>query len=63
MAIIVYAKAFEGSAFTLFGAPKWEIKCGNCGHTFLKRIVLAKQPYAICDHCSAVNRFRRVEYC
>jgi len=62
MAKIVFAKEFEGSQFTLFRAPKWEIVCGNCGHRFMKKIVLASRPYAICDSCQAANRFRGITY-
>ncbi len=62
MAKIVFAKQFEGYTFSLFRAPKWEIICGNCGQLFIKRIVLASRPYAICDHCQATNRFRGIVY-
>jgi len=62
MSKIVFAKEAEGSGFTLFRAPKWEIVCGNCNHTFLKRLVLASRPYAVCDCCQAVNRIRGLTY-
>ena len=58
----VYAKEAEGSAFTLFGSPKWDIVCGECGHMFRAKLVLTKTPYAICDSCRSVNYIRGITY-
>ena len=59
---VVNAREAEGSPFTLFGAPKWDIVCGNCGHNFIAKLVLTKTPYAICDSCQAVNKIRGITY-
>jgi len=50
----VTPKAFEGWNFSIFGNPKFKIKCGECGFVFKKRI--NDEAEVICDYCSTINK-------
>lgn len=50
----ILPKAFSGWNFSLFGNPKFKIKCGECGFIFKERI--NDNCEAICPNCKIVNK-------
>ncbi len=46
--------AIEGWSLSIFGNPKFKVKCGNCGFIFKKRI--NDEAEVICDYCHIINK-------
>jgi uncharacterized Zn-finger protein len=55
---IVDVEEARGWNMSLFGSPKWTIKCGYCEVVFKKRLPKIDEPVVICPHCGTRNRLR-----
>lgn len=53
---VVKAAEYYGAAASLLGAPKFSIKCGNCGFSWRERIPHVDNPRLLCRVCGVLNQ-------